>query len=96
MFTPHIAGYETVLSDAIDRAIEFCQDRESDGVSATDLAYIYQTVQPDSDVGAKQYPALATFWRLVYRRMIGTDLPLTGLDLNTVEIPEAFYSTEVR
>jgi len=96
---PHIAGYETVLSDAIDAAIEYCEDHASDGVSATDLAYIYQTIQPTiglltgSDTGAAQDACSAMFWRLTYRRMIGAVTPLRGVDLFTVDIPEAFHPT---
>jgi hypothetical protein len=93
MTTPHIAGYDTVLSDAIDRAVEYCEDHASDGVSASDLAYIYQTIRPESDTGAAQDPADAMFWRLTFRRMIGTATPLRGLDLSTVSIPEAFHPT---
>lgn len=90
---PHIAGYETVLSDAIDAAIEYCRDHASDDVSASDLAYIYQTIRPESDTGAAQDPCHAMFWRLTYRRMIGAVIPLRGVDLGTVDIPEAFYPT---
>jgi hypothetical protein len=90
---PHIAGYETVLSDAIDAAIEWCEDHASDGVSATDLAYIYQTIRPESDTGAAQDACSAMFWRLTYRRMIGAVTPLRGVDLGTVDIPEAFHPT---
>lgn len=93
---PHIAGYAAVLSDAIDRAADYCHDHESDGVSAADLAYIYQTIRPDSDTGAAQDPADAMFWRLTFRRMIGARTPLRGLDLSTVNIPEAFHPTEAR
>ena len=91
MHTPHIAGYDTDLSDAIDRAVEYCEDHASDGVSGADLAYIYQTIRPESDTGAAQDPADVMFWRLTYRRMIGSVTPLRGLDLSTVNIPEAFY-----
>jgi hypothetical protein len=90
---PHIAGYETVLSDAIDAAIEYCEDHASKGASATDLAYIYQTIQPGSDTGAAQDACSAMFWRLTYRRMIGAVTPLHGVDLGTVDIPEAFHPT---
>ena len=95
---PHIAGYETVLSDAIDAAIEYCEDHASDGVNASHLAYIYQTIRPEigifkSDTGAAQDPANAMFWRLTYRRMIGAVTPLRGVDLGTVDIPEAFHPT---
>ena len=90
---PHIAGYETVLSDAIDAAVEYCEDHASNGVTATELAYIYQTIRPESDTGAAQDPANAMFWRLTYRRMIGAVTPLRGVDLCTVNVPEAFHPT---
>ena len=73
---------------------EYCEDHASDGVGASDLAYIYQTIRPDSDTGAAQDPADAMFWRLTYRRMIGATTPLRGLDLSTVNIPEACHPTE--
>lgn len=91
MTPDYIAGYDIVLSDAIDRAAEYCLDRASNGVSGTDLAYIYQTIRPESDTGAAQDPADAVFWRLTYRRMIGAIAPLRGLDLSTVGIPETFH-----
>ena len=90
MKVPHIAGYAAVLSDAIERAVDECHDLESDGVSASDLAYIYQTIRPGSDTGAAQDTAHAMFWRLVYRRMIGADTPLRGVNLDTVDIPEQY------
>lgn len=90
MTIPHIAGYAAVLSDAIDRAVEYCEDHASDGVDASNLAYIYQTVRPESDTGAAQDPAHAMFWRLVYRRMVGANTPLRGVNLDTVDIPEQY------
>jgi hypothetical protein len=33
------------------------------------------------------------FWRLTYRRMVGAVTPLRGVDLGTVDIPEAFHPT---
>ena len=92
---PHIAGYETVLHDAITRAVEYCEDHASDGIPASDLAYIYQTIRPESETGAAQDPADAMFWRLTFRRMIGAVTPLRGLDLCTVSIPEAFHPVNV-
>jgi len=93
--TPHIAGYDVVLDDAISRAVEYCEDRASEGISASDLAYIYQTIRPESDTGAAQNPADAMFWRLTFRRMIGSVTPLRGLNLSTVSIPETFYPTQI-
>jgi hypothetical protein len=90
----HIAGYDAVLSGAMDRAAAYCEDCASEGASATDLAYIYQTILPESDRGKAQYPEHAMFWRLTYRRMIGAVTPLRGLDVQTVDIPEAFHPTE--
>jgi hypothetical protein len=91
----YIAGYETVLHDAITRAVEYCEDHASDGASASCLAYIYQTIRPESETGAAQDPADVMFWRLTFRRMIGANEPLRGLDLCAVSIPEAFHPVNV-
>jgi hypothetical protein len=86
----HILGYGAVVADAIERAVEYCEERGTSSRTASDMAYGFQYIVPGDETGRAQAGGEGLFWRLVYRRMIGAQGFPSGVGAQAVDVPDLF------